>query len=130
LNEAVSSPFESTAIAMKVRLDPAEQPKPGSFRLIVGIDLNALTLAAKGDHHVGGAQMMMIQESANGRRLQGTDETIRLDLAPDEFDRMSKDGLVLVKYVAPAADVFQIRVFVLDINSGALGSVYVPVARN
>jgi VWFA-related protein len=130
LNKAVSSPFESTGIAMKVRLDPADQPKPGSFRLVVGIDLNSLTLATKGDHRVGGAQMMLVQQSADGRRLQGTDETIRLDLAPDEFDRMTKDGLVLVKYVEPAAGVFQFRVYVLDTNSGALGTVYVPVGRN
>jgi len=129
LDGAVSSPFESTAIAMKVRIDPADQPKAGSLRLIVGIDLNTLSLAAKGDHHAGGAQMMMVQQSANGRRLQGTDETIRLDLAPGEFDRMSKDGLVLVKYIEPVADVFEIRVFLLDTNSGALGSVFVPVAQ-
>jgi VWFA-related protein len=129
LDKSVSSPFESTTIAMKVRIDPADQPKPGSFRLIVGIDLNTLSLAAKGDHHAGGVQMMLVQQSANGRRLHGTDETIRLDLAPDEFERMTKDGLVLVKYVEPAAEVFEIRVFLLDTNSGALGSVFVPVAR-
>jgi VWFA-related protein len=128
LNDSVASPFESTAISMKVRIDPSDQPKSGSLRLIVGIDLNTLNLATKGDHHVGGAQLMLVQQSANGRRLSGTDETIRLDLAPDEFDRMSKDGLVLVKYIEPVADVFEIRVFLLDTNSGALGSVFVPVA--
>jgi VWFA-related protein len=129
LNQVVSSPLESSAIAMKVRIDPADQPKPGSFRLIVGIDLNTLSLAMKGDHHVGGVQMMLVQQSANGRRLHGTDETIRLDLAADEFERMTKDGLVLVKYVEPAPEVFEIRVFLLDTNSGALGSVFVPVTR-
>jgi VWFA-related protein len=129
LNAAVSSPLESSAIGMKVRIDPADQPKPGSFRLIVGIDLNTLSLATKGDHHVGGVQMMLVQQSADGRRLHGTDETIRLDLAPDEFERMIRDGLVVVKYVEPAAEVFEFRVFLLDTNSGALGSVFVPVAR-
>jgi VWFA-related protein len=129
LNDSVASPFESTSISMKVRIDPADQPKAGRLRLIVGIDLNTLTLATKGDHHVGGVQMMLVQQSANGRRLTGTDETIRLDLAPDEFDRMTKDGLVLVKYIEPVADVFEIRVFLLDNNSGMLGSVFVPVPQ-
>jgi VWFA-related protein len=130
LNEAVASPFESTAIPMKVRLDPADQPKPGSFRVIVGIDLNGLSLTAQGDRRVGRAEMMLVQQSADGRRLQASDETIKLDLPPDEFKRMSTDGLVLVKYVEPAVGLYQIRVYVLDSSSGALGSVYAPVAHN
>jgi hypothetical protein len=61
--------------------------------------------------------------------LNKTDEIIKLDLAPEEFTRMTNDGLVLVKYLKPEPDAFQIRVFVLDTNSGALGSVFVPEAN-
>jgi VWFA-related protein len=128
LNEAVASPLEATGVAMKVRVDPADQPKPGSLRLVVGVELNTLTLAPKGDHRVGVVQMMMVQQASNGRRVGGTDETIRLDLTPEEFTRMTNDGLVLVKYLKPEPDAFQIRVFMLDTNSGALGSVYVPTS--
>jgi VWFA-related protein len=129
ITAAVSSPLESTGVAMKVRVDPADQPKPGSLRLVVGIDLNTLTLAPKGDHHAGAVQLIMLQQASDGRHLTKTDEIIKLDLTPEEFARMTNDGLVLVKYLKPEPDAFQIRVFVLDTNSGALGSVFVPAAN-
>lgn len=127
LNEAVASPFEATGIQMKVRLDSAGEANPGKLRLIVGIDLSGLSLASHGDHRVGGVEMMLVQRSDDGRRLQSSDEDIKLDLPPDEFKRMSTDGLVLVKYVEPAAGLYQLRVYLLDANSGTLGSVYAAV---
>lgn len=91
--------------------------------------MDTLSLESKGDHKTGAAEMMLVQQAADGRHLHATNETIRLDLTPEQFEKLTKDGLVLVKFVEPTPEVYQFRVLVHDLGSGAIGSVHVPAIQ-
>lgn len=126
LRRALSSPLDSSAVGMSVRVDPDDKPKPGSLRFVVGIDVNTLGLESRGDHKVGAAEMILVQQAADGRQLHAASDTIRLDLNPEQFESLARDGLVLVKNLEAAPEVYQIRVLVWSVGSDAIGSVRVP----
>jgi hypothetical protein len=129
LRQALASPIDLPGVGMSVRVDPDDKPTPGSLRFVVGIDVNTLGLELKGDHKVGVAEMILVQQAADGRQLHAANDTIRLDLNAEQFERLSQDGLVLVKNLEAAPEVYQIRVLVWSASSDAIGSARVTGIR-
>lgn len=125
----LSSPLESSAIGMSVRIDPSDQPQPDSWRLLVGVDIGKLQLHLQQGKKAGAVQLLVVQVNDKGQGIGTLSDTVRLDLTLDQHRKMLEDGLVLVKNVARAPGAETLRIVVIDLHSQVFGSVHIPVAR-
>jgi hypothetical protein len=126
---ALHSPLEATGIGINVRVDPVDQPKPGSIRMIIQIAQDTISLEPKGDRTVGALEIIVTQNAPDGRVLASTSETLNMNLTHETLEKVMKSGLVLTKTLDPSAEAYQIRVVVYDRSTGNVGSIFVPVKR-
>jgi hypothetical protein len=127
IENALRSPLEATGIGINVRIDPVDEPKPGSVRLIVQIAQDTISLEANGDRTVGVLDVVVTQNAPAGRGLARTTETVNLSLTREAYENVLKSGLVLTKTLEPNPEAYEYRVVVYDRSTGHVGSVFVPV---
>jgi len=124
---ALRSPLEATGIGINVRIDPVDQPKPGSIQMIIQIAQHTISLEPKGDRTVGSLDIIVTQNAPDGRMLESTSQTFDMNLKPETYQKIMKSGVVLTKVLEPKAGAYQYRVVVYDRNTGNVGSIFVPV---
>jgi hypothetical protein len=67
------------------------------------------------------------QLDANVRAVSSTEINLGLNLEKNTYDRTLRDGLKITKQAVIAPRTEKLRVLVLDMASGAIGTVSVPV---
>ena len=127
IGNALRSPLEATGIGINVRVDPVDQPKPGSVRMIIQIAQDTISLKPKGDRTVGALEIIVTQNAPDGRVLASTSETLNMNLTRETYEKVMKSGVVLTKTLEPNAEAYQFRVLVYDRSTGNVGSIFVPV---
>jgi len=129
IQSTLTSPFDSAAIGMSVRVDASDQQR-GGLRFVIGIDASMLRMQEQNGRKAALAEVMVVQHAADGRRIDSASDHVRLDLTPPQYDQLIKDGLIVVKHIQPAEGAFDARVLVMDHVTGNVGSVVIPGFRN
>jgi VWFA-related protein len=129
IDDALRSPLEATGIGINVRIDPIDQPKPGTTRMLIQIAQDSIRLEAKEDRTVGVIDVVVTQYAPNGRSLARTNETLNLNLSREDYERVMQSGIVLTETLEPNAEAYQYRVVVYDRSTGRVGSIFVPVKK-
>lgn len=123
---ALSSPLEATNIGLAARVEPSDQPRLGSLKVLISVDATNLTLGRKEDRWTGKTDVILVQRDREGKQLAATSETIDLNLKDETYKTALLYGIVFQKSVLPAEGLDQIRVVVVDRPTGQLGSLIVP----
>ncbi|PYT17658.1 MAG: hypothetical protein DMG59_06725 [Acidobacteria bacterium] len=130
IDNTVSSPLEATGVGLTARLDPSDKPKPGSYQMMLAVDMRNLTVQQNDDRWMGAAEVVFVQQSAEGKSLNSSIETLNLDMKDETYRAAVRDGLVLVKGIVPEKELSQVRVAVLDRATGMIGSLRVPAPQS
>jgi hypothetical protein len=78
----------------------------------------------------GKLDIFLIQRDETGRKAHVTGQTVGLHLKPPTYQHAMSEGLTFDQRIAlqPKTAVASLRVVVVDVNSGRIGSVTVPAA--
>ncbi len=136
-SQAVWEPTDAKEIAISAQ--PVTDAVGHALRVTVaGTDLDltqqqlaqAGSSAAKTELWSGKLDIFLVQRDETGRRAHVTGQTVGLHLKPATYQHAVSEGLTFDQRIAvqPKTTVGSLRVVVVDVNSGRIGSVTVPAA--
>lgn len=130
--KAVWQPTDLKEIAISAQ--PVTDAGGHALRVTVAgsdLDLTQQNLAA-GNREIwsGKLDIFLVQRDEMGQRAHVTGQTVGLHLKPSTYQHAVSDGLTFDQRIElkPKADVSLLRVVVVDLNSGRIGSVSVPAS--
>jgi VWFA-related protein len=132
MDSAVWSPLDSTALPFNVRVDflpLGRDPKtaPSGVHLFVQTDVHDVKIEEDKGSYTGHLEVVILQKDEHGELAgKATSQTVNLDLKPDTFQKVVKQGLIYEKVLPHEAAATTLRVVVRDTSTGAIGSVTVP----
>jgi VWFA-related protein len=127
LRDALWSPIPASGIALAVRADKVDEPKPGSLHLTLGVASSDLTLQPKDGKWSGAIDYVIAQRAPDGRFLTRVVKGLALSPDQEQYRRLLTDGVTISTTVEPIPGAAQIRIVLLDRTSGKVGSVIVPL---
>lgn len=128
--QAVLQPGDSREIGISAQ--PVTDAVGKALRVTVAgtdLDLTQQNLAAgKVEIWSGKLDIFLVERDTAGQRAHVTGQTVGLHLKPATYQHAVSDGLTFDQRVQlkPKADLGSLRVVVVDVNSGRIGSVTVP----
>jgi len=125
IEEAFMCPLESSGLSLTASVRPA--PQKGEEIFSVNLDAHEMRLDDKAGLWRGSLKVIFRQLDANVRAVSSTGVDLGLNLEKSTYDRTLRDGLKITKQVLIAPRTETLRVLVLDMASGAIGTVSVPV---
>jgi len=125
IRDAVWSPLDSTGVGVTVaaKTDPAN---PTVINMAIQVEPKNISLAPQGDRWVGRLDILVIQKNDRGQDFNGLEDTVKLNLTRENYDKVTKGGFVLRKTVNMAPQARMVKVIVRDAPSGAIGSLTIP----
>jgi hypothetical protein len=123
LREAAATALDATAIGLMARVEPAVEPKPGSFHISLKLNLQDFSLENRDGKWKGAADIAFVSQALDGKPLGIASKTVTFDLTDEVYEARRRDGVVLEQAVEPNAKLNRIRVVVLDHQSGVMGSI-------
>jgi VWFA-related protein len=135
--QAVWQPTDSQEIAISAQ--PVTDAAGHALRVTVAgtdLDLTQQSLtqssgaAGKQELWSGKLDIFLVQRDDSGRRARVTGQTVGLHLKPATYQHAVNEGLTFDQRIAlqPKTTVASVRVVVVDVNSGRIGSVTVPAS--
>jgi hypothetical protein len=103
-------------------IEPAADPKPGSLRLILRLNLEDCSLENRNGKWIGGADVAFLSQAADGKPLAFASKTLTFDLTDEVYLARKRDGVTIQQTLDANPKLSRIRVVVLDHQSGAVGS--------
>ncbi|MBI3759118.1 MAG: VWA domain-containing protein, partial [Deltaproteobacteria bacterium] len=128
IRNAIWSPLDAVGIDIAARLEPIDQPKPGAVRITVSLDPANIAFQNDGVERTDILDVVFAQQASDGKELEKIDQKLTMRLDRARFEALSK-GIIFTKTIEPFEDAAQIRIVIVDRNSGNLGSLTVPLKR-
>jgi VWFA-related protein len=125
IEEAFLCPLESAGLSLTASVQPGSQKGEAIFSMKV--DAHEMRLDDEAGLRRGRLKVIFRQLDANVRAVSSTEINLGLNLEKSTYDRAMRDGLKITKQVVIAPQTETLRVLVLDMASGAIGTVSVPV---
>ncbi len=130
LAEAQWSPIEAAEIGLKFQAQAGAMVagKPG-VRFAITADPAGLQFTDADGTHAADLALTLGQKAADGHLLYEETKTVNLRLKDENYKAVRAAGLKMLgsQAIDPAATEF--RIVLLDLGTGRLGSVHVPVAK-
>jgi hypothetical protein len=80
-----------------------------------------------GDRTTGRLEVVIAQYDKEGNAVASETSEVRMDLTRDTYTKARKEGLHFGRILPISAKAAEVRVFVRDTKSNAIGSVSIPV---
>jgi len=124
--EAMWQPVDASEIGLSTK--PIVDAAGKALRVTVsGADLElAKQEAQKNPLWTGKLDIFLVQRDAAGQHARVTGQTVGLRLKPETYQHALNEGLTFDERIDPKLPGGSLRVVVVDVNSGRLGSVTVP----
>jgi hypothetical protein len=123
LADAVWSPLDATGLGVNARVDFVDQPQPNTVKVLVQVNAAGLNFEEKQGRYVAKVDVLMTQKDDRGTPLgQGAKDTLDLNLKPETYAKVMKQGLVYQKVFPRESSASNLRVVVRDNGTGAIGS--------
>jgi len=131
---AVWQPTDSEEIAISAR--PVSDAAGQALRVTIAgadLDLDSAPLqqqTSSGAREIwsGKLDIFLVQRDETGRKAHITGQTVGLHLKPPTYQHALAEGLTFDQRIKPAPGTASLRVVVVDVNSGRIGSVTVPTS--
>jgi VWFA-related protein len=127
IREAALSPLDGTGIPMTVHVDVSGVPGIRTLHAQVQFDARSIQLTAENGRWDGLVSIDFVQLDNRGEILTGTDHLIKMELLPNTYERVLKEGYEFGKDINVRPNAFRLRVVVRDEATGAIGTVSIPV---
>jgi VWFA-related protein len=129
LQAAADSPLESSALGLRVRLEPVTGGDARALNLRIELDPREVLLAREGNRWVGALAVLVAQRKSDGEKTMSGAQTVDLKLEPATYDKLLREGMKLTKRIQLEPGAEELRVVVRDTSSGVTGSVYILLER-
>jgi VWFA-related protein len=126
LKKAVWSPLDSTRLFVAARVDPSST-LPNASRFSFAITPSELNFRQENGRYMGALDLLVIQHGKRGEQVTEPKKTINLAFAPERYQLMLQNGMVLTEDLTIQPDTVAVRIIVLDRASGATGSVSMAI---
>lgn len=123
VREAIAAPLDATGLTIAFRFDRADQTQPGAIAVSAFVDPKAFVFEQKDGRYLDKAEVIVVQQAADGRTLDTIADTVTLNLLPDTYNKLLTRAFEVRKVIAPKPGAAFVRLIVLDYGSGQLGSV-------
>ncbi len=120
--QALVSPLEASSIALSARLDRAHN------QMALRIAGGDISFDPEGDHWTGALDVLFARQAADGHDLGTSEKRVNIKSKPPQYQALLKEGLS-VTIPLPPPGAAQVRVVVLDRNTGRLGSLTIPLTN-
>jgi VWFA-related protein len=129
--QLAGSRLPATGIGLHVRVQASSSTNGGSPILTaeVHLDLHEVQMQHKESRWSGTLQSVFLQLDVAGHVLQADDRTFYPDFDATTLERALKIGISDTRQVRVRPNATQLCIVVRDAASGALGSIYVPLAQ-
>ncbi|MFP5249241.1 MAG: hypothetical protein ACLGP3_05405, partial [Acidobacteriota bacterium] len=87
-----------------------------------------ITLLQKNDLWTDRLDVFLVQRDPTGTQAVANEQTLVLNLKPDTYPKVLRDGIPFAEYLNHKQDFGTVRIIVIDENSGRMGSVTLPIA--
>jgi VWFA-related protein len=124
---AATSPLDATGLGMIVTGKLSGAPADRKVEVHVGLDPKQLLLQQTGTHRTGAVDLYFVQRDAGGETLAAENQRIAINFDDKQYEYLGTGGFVLGKHLTIVPQAADLRVFVQDTSSEALGSVTIPV---
>jgi VWFA-related protein len=127
LAELVGDAFDATAVGIMAATAP-DPAKPGFNAVQVRVSLSDIQFERRADKWVAAIDLGMAIEGANGKASSAVTVPTNLSLTDDQLKQGLTSGLIIDSAAPTPAQPSKLRVVVQDKNSGAAGSVRIPIS--
>ena len=122
-NQAVWQPQDETEIGINAHWDHASQGVAVSLHIAA----TDISLTQQGGRWKDRLDIFLVQRDVTGTHAEVKEQTLVLDLKPDTYQKVLRDGIPFADYIEQKPGTGTVRVIVVDEDSGRLGSVTLPV---
>jgi len=125
LDAALESPFQSSGLKMEIQSGFLNARRNiAAIRTTMVLDGRDLELTGPPIHRAGVIHLIVRAFAVNGDQVPGgIDQTLRIDLAPDGYERALKYGLIYAALLPVAKPgPYQVRAACRDENTGKVGT--------
>ena len=129
LHDAAISALDASDLGITVFCKTLPPASAHVLQLRLGVNLKQLLLHENEDHVAGGLDLVFLQKDANGKILAAEKQHVDVKFTQQEFESLSKSGLVLQRRLTIDPSSTEIRVLMRDEGSGSVGSVTVPLSQ-
>jgi hypothetical protein len=128
LTRVVASPLDTPEVGVQAHVETGTGAA-GEIALQIRVDATDLTLAPKDGRWAGALRLEAIQIGATGERLGGFQQTAEVNLKQETYQRALEEGLPFeMKFPREAAAV-SVRIAVVDLGGGHVGSLTVALPQ-
>ena len=124
---AATSPLEATTIGLKVEVMAITIPGAEGMKTVLHFDPNEISFRQEDGRFKGAVEALYAQLSEEGKILNAPAETFNLAFTPERYEHVLKAGLSKTMEVPIVAGANELRVILVDKNTGAIGCVSIPV---
>ncbi len=129
MEEMSRSPLDATAIGMHVNVQPLDSAGTHSVKLEVRMDVHDFSMEHKDARWTGTLDVGIAFMNGKDEILNGTSQTVHLNLDQSRYDFAVQKGLVYRKDLPIPAAATVLRAIVLDEPTGNIGSIGIPLAK-
>ncbi len=123
LAQSVWRPQDESEIGLSAHWNHASEGAAISLN-IAGSDIG---LVQEGDLWKDKLDIFLVQRDDTGTRAQAKEQTLVLNLKPETYQKILRDGIPFAEYIEHKQNFGTTRIIVVDENSGRMGSVTLPV---
>lgn len=118
---------DSTALALRVQIHrPAE--RPGTVQIQYSVDASGLNLVDAAENRKSGVvDFVAVAWNQNNRSAGKSLKTATFNIRPEEMDSVLHNGLPFSNELTLKPGTYNLKLGVMDRNSGKIGTVLVPV---
>lgn len=124
LSDVIRRPIESGELGLTMRLDPLGGRE---FRVHVTIDASSMRFAQKDGKWDGQLEVLFIQNGRDDNDVASHGQTLAFRLSETTFQSALRDGLKISETETMDPNAVELRFAARDPETGAVGSLYVPV---
>jgi VWFA-related protein len=129
LHDAAISALDATDLGITVFCKTLPPASAHVLQVRVGVNPRQFLLQEKDNHVAGGLDLVFLQKDANGKILAAEKQHVDVKFSQQEYESLSKTGLVLQRRLTIDTSSTEIRVLTRDEGSGSVGSVTVPLSQ-
>ncbi|MFZ0820776.1 MAG: VWA domain-containing protein, partial [Candidatus Acidiferrales bacterium] len=124
---AMSSPLDATGVGVSVHVEPKEALEARTMVMEVVVNESDVSFNHEGDRTTGRLEVVLAQYDKEGIPVVSETSEVKMELDRDTYSKARKEGLHFGRILPISAKAAEVRVFVRDTKSNAIGSVSLPV---
>ncbi len=124
--EALWSPFDSTGIGLRGRLDPVDAT-PGAVRVTLAVTADDLVFAANDGQYIADVDFFFVPLTSGKTTPPAERQPVHLRFTVDRYRQFLRTDWLVGRQLNLPPETRSVRVLILDRTTGATGSVTLPV---